>query len=315
MNTKRLSRRINRYTESFVGALLKGNVEAPGAGDDCWHCGMRTVKENVPWGEAVKDTGHLLSHMEEPYYVPSLLARAVEVFPVSKAAMWVLGDLWHDHDGKAVALFGDPAKKQLKQSLRRYMRKQFGLVKTWRRWTDEDDALLVKMAGEGIPAEKIAKRLTRSANAVYARLRRHGLPLRMDGKWWSDEEEATLRSLAAETLSAPAIAARMGRSACAIHARAFKLGIHTAYRWEYSKRELELLRELGPTHTPREMAEHLPGRSVCAIRGKARRMNIKLKDGRRDGYVIRSGFLGGARSSNRHHSALGAEHTQSVPVQ
>lgn len=151
---KAMVRRIDKYVKGYMKALFAGEVPAPGLGD-CWYCSLRPGKVEkieigggivgqaasefydggtVPMGEAMGRTDHLTSHFgdsgeegeEEPYYVPSLLNRAIEVFPVSNYAMWVLGGLWGYMEPMEDR--GGLAEHQLRASLRRYLRKQLGLA-------------------------------------------------------------------------------------------------------------------------------------------------------------------------------------------
>ena len=70
---KQLNKMISNYIKGFWLAVKLEQVGYPSAGD-CWDCCM--VTEN---GETLGDTGsgqHLISHMEENYFVPSLLYNA-----------------------------------------------------------------------------------------------------------------------------------------------------------------------------------------------------------------------------------------------
>jgi len=70
----KLKRKISKYAKLCNDTLAAG-MPQPGSGD-CWYCLMRT-EEGATLGDAHEDTGHLLSHMEEGYVVPSLLANAI----------------------------------------------------------------------------------------------------------------------------------------------------------------------------------------------------------------------------------------------
>lgn len=121
----KLKRQIQKYCKGYMDQLFKGNVPKPDNGD-CWHCLMVT-EDNQTLGEKTK-SDHLLSHIEEKYYVPSLLHRAVEVIPVSKAAKQILGFLWGFHD-QNTEYWHDLAREQMQKSLRRYMYQQLGLAR------------------------------------------------------------------------------------------------------------------------------------------------------------------------------------------
>lgn len=125
----KLRRRIASYVKGYMSALAAGNVPVPSAGD-CWYCALRTTGK-IPLGAAIGDTSHLISHMDEKYYVPSLLANAIERFGVSQAAKWYLGSFW---DTAASQESRDSARRvgaccvdQIRRALRRYLIAQFGM--------------------------------------------------------------------------------------------------------------------------------------------------------------------------------------------
>lgn len=121
---------IRKYVAGYMAALKAGEVEAPGAGD-CFFCGMRVVepsaKAGETLGEASHDTSHLMAHMRERYYVPSLAARAVETFHNAPAVMQQLYSMFA---GSGVPAFmnGDWAGDRIAKALRRYLYRQFGLA-------------------------------------------------------------------------------------------------------------------------------------------------------------------------------------------
>lgn len=71
---KKTIKTIKKYVDGYVKALLSGNVPAPDSGD-CWYCLMVT-DEGTSLGDATGNTGHIESHFEESYYVPSMLVNA-----------------------------------------------------------------------------------------------------------------------------------------------------------------------------------------------------------------------------------------------
>jgi len=122
---KKLNKAITKYTRDYISALFAGKVPKPSSGD-CWFCLLKS-QNGETMGEAFRDQDHLLSHFEEKYYVPSLLVRAIELYPTSRYAMWGLGYLWGELEhGKTCV--DDLTKRQLRSSLRRYLRRQLGLA-------------------------------------------------------------------------------------------------------------------------------------------------------------------------------------------
>ena len=118
----KLKKEINVYVKNYIKALFNGDVAQPGPGD-CFYCLMIDTET----GEPLKNTDHLLSHIDENYFVPSLLNNAIKQLPVSKPANTVLGYLWNYHRQK-MDFFYDHAKDQLQKSLKRYMYRQLGFA-------------------------------------------------------------------------------------------------------------------------------------------------------------------------------------------
>lgn len=106
-----LRNRIRKY------AALYSNLPLPEpSGADCWHCHF-TTQEGKSLGDSIKDTGHLESHMEEGYVVPSLAFHAMKECgcgPVLFAAVF----------GKQ-GLFLDVVKRDLPRWVRRYLYRRF----------------------------------------------------------------------------------------------------------------------------------------------------------------------------------------------
>lgn len=88
----KLRGQVQRYARKYVEALRAGKVPAPSAGD-CWYCALRTVDKGQPMGEAFQDQSHILGHIKENYFVPSMLARALEI-RASMAERDSVGRIW-----------------------------------------------------------------------------------------------------------------------------------------------------------------------------------------------------------------------------
>jgi len=115
----KLTAKIKKFTEAYMAAFAQGKVPAPGPGD-CFIC------QFSKGDKAFMGHDHLTLHMAEKYFVPSLLARAIERFPVAPAAMWYVSDKWAGtSNGEFARGYGEPA---LKKSLYRYMKEQLGVA-------------------------------------------------------------------------------------------------------------------------------------------------------------------------------------------
>ena len=154
MPDKKLKNAAARYARNYIKALAAGKVPAP-SGADCWYCCMRVGAGDIQTGtlhpdgsmtnqasvgvgfsgQTLGETGedpssHIRSHIEEKYYVPSLLVRAMEVFPASMAMQWALADVWGDQDEQASGYFIHEKyiQRQLRSVLRRYLCRQLGFA-------------------------------------------------------------------------------------------------------------------------------------------------------------------------------------------
>jgi len=75
---EKMRKSIDRYIEGYFAAMEEGKMPLP-SGGDCWDCSMIVSDgpdKGKPLGD-VKEGDHLLSHIKERYYVPSLLWNAV----------------------------------------------------------------------------------------------------------------------------------------------------------------------------------------------------------------------------------------------
>lgn len=123
--TVKLRKDVNKYCKAFIEELFKGNVKAPSNGD-CWDCLLES--ENGKTLGQLSGSDHIKQHIKEKYYVPSLLARAVEDdnAPVSKIALNQLGYLWGMHDQNADG-FNDVARDHLRSALKKYILHELGI--------------------------------------------------------------------------------------------------------------------------------------------------------------------------------------------
>ena len=94
---------ITQYSKLVARSLP---LELP-SGGDCWYCAMRTI-DGVPLGEHTGNTEHLLEHMREGYVVPSLVARAIELYGAPG---------WYS------AAFGDNPSEWGRESVARFVRR------------------------------------------------------------------------------------------------------------------------------------------------------------------------------------------------
>lgn len=124
---RELRDRARKYAKNYVTEFLAGKVPAPGPGD-CWHCQFTVGK--VPLGDTIKDQDHLLMHLDEGYYVPSLLVNATRAFPASMFAMNLLAYKWNPEyaDKEPLDIELECARRDFSNSIRRYLLRGLGEV-------------------------------------------------------------------------------------------------------------------------------------------------------------------------------------------
>jgi hypothetical protein len=115
---KQLRKQILKFSNGLEAKLP---LPMPGAGD-CFYCQMREVETGKPVGECFHDTSHLTSHMEEGYYVPSLIWRALEHAGCNPQGG---GCAWFE---VAFGKLEIGSKDTVCRMLRKYLYRQFGLA-------------------------------------------------------------------------------------------------------------------------------------------------------------------------------------------
>ena len=128
-----LRKSITKYAKDYVNALYDGKISMPDAGD-CWFCSMFD-KEGGPGS----DPDHLISHIKERYYVPSLLFNALKSNGAGKAWYWdaqkLMGGSNDSQESKTFGkiqggmfLTGEWGHKQFANMIRRYLRRRLGIA-------------------------------------------------------------------------------------------------------------------------------------------------------------------------------------------
>lgn len=127
MNWEKLTRevklrKIRKYAWDFAEALVDGKVPKPSSGD-CFGCGLTVVGSGESMGDVMGGEHCTISHIEESYFVPSLLMLAVNEVPVSDFARHLIGCAW-----SGTEFFADNLvplmKRQIRRSLRNYIKKR-----------------------------------------------------------------------------------------------------------------------------------------------------------------------------------------------
>jgi hypothetical protein len=120
-----MKKRIDKYVEGYIAAL-KAGMPMP-SGGDCWYCALHTsvtdsdTQLRVPMGDAVSSHEHLISHMEDRYYVPTLAVNALRERGYRDVGIAIYLDMDFDSNtmGKPNGLYDNT-----KRDLIKYMRKR-----------------------------------------------------------------------------------------------------------------------------------------------------------------------------------------------
>ena len=129
-----LKRRMERYIDRFIEAMRNGKVEVP-SGGDCWYCLMfdkPEVSERLHYGHKVGtakgapvtgNVDHLLSHIDEDYFVPSMLVNAYTEKGYGDPKLVLMLDM--DPEALKFGLFKPRGSgTDIKRNLRRYLKRR-----------------------------------------------------------------------------------------------------------------------------------------------------------------------------------------------
>ena len=115
-----LRKQVAKYAKDYIKAFRAGKVPKPSNGD-CWGCLMVDAKTGKT---AFRGEDHILSHLKEKYYVPSLLVRATENFPISQVAKWTVAFHWYE--GSDLGSMAEIGYEQLQKAIYRYCLRELG---------------------------------------------------------------------------------------------------------------------------------------------------------------------------------------------
>lgn len=108
-----------KYTKEKIMAFAKRFAEAlpvpQPSGGDCWYCAFRD-KEDRTWGD-MADHVHLWHHIEEDYFVPSLLYNAMKEDGYHEMGM-LLRRVFEDEIERDISSY---FRQDAKRALRRYL--------------------------------------------------------------------------------------------------------------------------------------------------------------------------------------------------
>ena len=128
---RKLFKQIKDYCDAYMEKMRSGTLGAP-SGGDCWYCYMKT-EDGKALGD-ISHSDHILSHIKEKYYVPSLIVNAMKG-KLAPFHTWVLGASFnYKNDSKAKEFIDNIKKKDyawhyIHNQLYRYIKAQLGYAK------------------------------------------------------------------------------------------------------------------------------------------------------------------------------------------
>ena len=126
--TIKLRKNVHKFAKDYAREFGRGNVPAPNPGD-CWCCCMVDKNGHNVMGGA----DHILSHLEDKYYVPSMLKHCHgQLSPLAEHyiyLMWGQPEPDHGHVIILCSMFQQEiALKQIEKGIRHFCYKELGLV-------------------------------------------------------------------------------------------------------------------------------------------------------------------------------------------
>jgi len=121
---KALQRQILAYGRKVYDTVMAEEIDPP-SGGDCWYCCM-VGDDGKTLGESLKDTHHLISHMEESYIVPSLIWNALRTYDNAPLIMQTMYNIMHKagHSGH----WKEITAKRAKRAIVKYLKVNLGVA-------------------------------------------------------------------------------------------------------------------------------------------------------------------------------------------
>jgi hypothetical protein len=96
---RKLFKQIKEYCDAYIEQLRTGKLNPP-SGGDCWDCSMIVERTGRPLGDHRAD--HILEHIKEKYYVPSLIMNVAKDRGIPQYAQWMINAaFFYNTDHKA----------------------------------------------------------------------------------------------------------------------------------------------------------------------------------------------------------------------
>ena len=119
----KLIKKVKQYSKEYSEAFMSGKVGKPGSGD-CWGCFLVSKKD----GNTILGKDHILNHIKENYYVPSMLTRMFDAGTMCLYVKDVIYMVW----GKKILIedisHDDMVRDQIEKSIYKFCCKELGLA-------------------------------------------------------------------------------------------------------------------------------------------------------------------------------------------
>lgn len=117
-NTLKTKRRVKAYIAAYVDSLMQGLVPTPSFGD-CWLC----LAAND--GKTFTSYDHILSHIDEMYFVPTLAVSAMKYACVGDN---MIAWLFEKMAGRTVKAYDNFGPRTLSGAMRRYIYRSLNIA-------------------------------------------------------------------------------------------------------------------------------------------------------------------------------------------
>ena len=115
-----LRKRVKQYVKEFITALREGKIDPPSEAD-CWYCYFQ--KDGKSLGDATNNHEHILNHVKEKYFVPSLLVNALNDCNAGSAYGYIVQSAWN----KQPQQVSDFVWQSISRMVFRYVARRIGL--------------------------------------------------------------------------------------------------------------------------------------------------------------------------------------------
>lgn len=122
--TSKLVEKVKQYAINYANAFANGEVLKPNNGD-CWGCLFHSEGKTV-----IAKEEHILNHIKDQYYVPSMLARMFDAGTMCLYVKDVICLIWNK---KAIfnndyVTYPDMVKNQIAKSIEKFCMRELGLA-------------------------------------------------------------------------------------------------------------------------------------------------------------------------------------------